>query len=83
MAARPRKRPLIDRLRDAKHDLDTERAIQKVHAKMCPRCGKAQNDYGQRCDIGWDNAKSEHRALRKWERLAEQQDRESRQGVLF
>jgi len=62
MAARPRKRPVLDQLRDARRELDTVNTEILAHIKMCCRCKHVRTDPWRSCDTGWELAKRQARA---------------------
>lgn len=83
MVTRPRRRPVVDRLRDAEQLLETERRIQAVHDRVCHQCHAAQDRLERRCDAGWASAKTEHRLQLRVEQLTAQAALESAQGTLW
>lgn len=83
MAARLRKRPLIDTVRDARFRVETEQGWFKVHVKICSQCARAGEHLDRRCDLGWQSAKTEHRAQLALHRAETARDAQDRQGTLW
>ena len=83
MAARARKRPVMNAERDAAAELQAVNVRTARHITGCGQCVRAGQDFAKRCDAGWELAKAQKRAQTAVQAARDAASSRPLQGVLW